>query len=264
METGSVAAMNQTNQPVNRIIEQLQERAKELHTLYKVHELISQQDASTDEVCRSVTEVLPAGWQYPSVCWARITLDNTVYQPLHVVETPWVQRAEITAQGEKVGSLEIFYTRQMPRADEGPFLKEERKLIDTIAERLGHFVMQRRLQATLRNWQSAMENLASPEKREWWVIIEFLRKTDQHLLMRISRRMLNYLCWNGIDEAQQLLQRFAADFTAQTEGFEDNIPLRRKSMEELLALTDDAFRIADAHLSEGEIVSFIQMWFKDE
>ena len=47
----------------------------------------------------------------------------------------------------------------MPRADEGPFLKEERKLIDTIAERLAHFLMQRRLQATLRNWQSAMENL---------------------------------------------------------------------------------------------------------
>jgi pyruvate,water dikinase len=256
--------MNPTNQPVNNIIAQLQERAKELHTLYKVHELLNQQDASTDEVCRSVTEVLPAGWQYPSVCWSRITLDNTVYQPLHVVETPWVQRAEITAQGEKVGSLEIFYTRQMPRADEGPFLKEERKLIDTIAERLGHFVMQRRLQSTLRNWQSAMENLASPEKREWWVIIEFLRKTDQHLLMRISRRMLNYLCWNGIDEAQQLLQRFAADFTAHAEGFEDNIPLRRKSMEELLALTEDAFRIAAAHLSEGEIVSCIQKWIKDD
>jgi len=256
--------MNPTNQPVNNIIEQLQERAKELHTLYKVHELINQPDTSIDEVCRSLTEVLPGGWQYPSVCWAKITLDNTVYQPPRVVETPWVLRAEIVVQGEKVGTVEVFYTRQMPRADEGPFLKEERKLIDTIAERLGHFMMQRRLQATLRNWQSAIENLASPEKREWWVIIEFLRKTDQHLLMRISRRMLNYLCWNGIDEAQQLLHRFAADFTQQAEGFEDNIPLRRKSIEDLLALTEDAFRIAATNLSEGEIVSCIQKWIKDD
>ena len=63
--------------------------------------------------------------------------------------------------------------------------------------------------------------------------------------MRISRRMLNYLCWNGIDEAQQLLQRFAADFTAADRGgSEDNIPLRRKSIEDLLALAEDAFRIA--------------------
>ena len=116
--------MNPTNQPVNNIIEQLQERAKELHTLYKVHELTNQPDAPIDEVCRSVTEVLPHGWQYPSVCWARITLDNAVYQPQHVTETPWALRAGITAQGERVGSLEVFYTRQMPRADEGPFLKE--------------------------------------------------------------------------------------------------------------------------------------------
>lgn len=256
--------MNPTNQPVNNIIEQLQERAKELHTLYKVHELINQPDTSVDEVCRSLTEVLPGGWQYPSVCWAKITVDTTVYEPPRVVETPWVQRADIVVQGEKVGSVEVFYTRQMPRADEGPFLKEERKLIDTIAERLGHFLMQRRLQATLRNWQSAIENLASPEKREWWVIIEFLRKTDQHLLMRISRRMLNYLCWNGIVEAQQLLHRFAADFTQQSDGFEDNIPLRRKSVEDLLALTEDAFRIAASHLSEGEIVTCIQKWIKDD
>ena len=256
--------MNPTNQPVNSIIEQLQERAKELHTLYKVHELINQQDTSIDEVCRTLTEVLPGGWQYPSVCWAKITMDNTVYQPPQVTETPWVLRADIVVQAEKVGSIDVFYTRQMPRADEGPFLKEERKLIDTIAERLGHFLMQRRLQATLRGWQSAIENLASPEKREWWVIIEFLRKTDQHLLLRISRRMLNYLCWNGIDEAQQLLHRFAADFTQQAEGFEDNIPLRRKSIEELLALTEDAFRIAATHLSEGEIVSCIQKWIRDD
>ena len=46
--------MNPTNQPVNNIIEQLQERAKELHTLYKVHELINQQDASIDEVCQAL------------------------------------------------------------------------------------------------------------------------------------------------------------------------------------------------------------------
>jgi pyruvate, water dikinase len=257
--------MNPTNQPVNNIIEQLQERAKELHTLYKVHELFNQPEVSVDEVCRGLTEVLPAGWQYPSVCWAKITLENAVYQPPRVTETPWVQRAFVVVQGENVGTIEVYYTRQMPRADEGPFLKEERKLIDTIAERLAHFLMQRRLQATLRNWQSAMDNLSSsPERREWWVIIDFLRKTDQHLLMRISRRMLNYLCWNGIDEAQQLLQRFASDFTQAEDGFEDNTPLRRKSIEDLLALTEDAFRIASTNLSEGEIVTCIQKWIKDD
>ncbi len=256
--------MNPANRPVDNIIEQLQERAKELHTLYKVHELINQPEASVDEVCRNIAEVLPQGWQYPSVAWAKVTLDNTVYQPPRSTETPWVLRAPVVLQGEKVGSIEIFYTRQMPRADEGPFLKEERKLLDTIAERLSHFLMQRRLQSTLSNWQSAMETLSSPERREWSVIIEFLRKTDQHLLMRISRRMLNYLCWNGITEAQELLSRFASDFTQTDEGADDNIPLRRKSLDDLLALTDESFAIAAQNLGEGEIVSCIQKWIKDD
>ena len=37
------------------------------------------------------------------------------------------------------GQVEVYYTEAMPRPDEGPFLAEERKLIDAIAERLGHF-----------------------------------------------------------------------------------------------------------------------------
>lgn len=257
--------MNPSSRPVDNIIEQLQERAKELHTLYKVHELINQPDSSIDEVCRNIGEVLPQGWQYPSVCWAKVTLENVVYQPPRMTETPWVLRSDVVLQGEKVGCIEVFYSRQMPRADEGPFLKEERKLLDTISERLSHFLMQRRLQSTLLNWQSAMESLSSPtEKREWSVIIEFLRKTDQHLLMRISRRMLNYLCWNGITEAQELLSRFASDFTQTDEGTDDNIPLRRKSVDDLLKLTDDAFAVASQNLGEGEIVSCIQKWIKDD
>ena len=253
-----------TIRPVDSIIEQLQERAKELHALYQVHELTSQTNTPIEEICRRIAEVLPAGWQFPSVCWARVSLEEAVYQPEDKADSPWALRADVTVQGEKVGVLEVFYTRQMPRADEGPFLKEERKLLNTVAERLAHFVMQRRLQSSLNNWQSAMETLASPDKREWLVIIDFLRKTDQQLLMRISRRMLNYLCWNGVQEAIELLGRFAADFAQHDAGTEDNSPLRRKSMEELLRLTDAAFRIAADSLSEGEIVSCIQKWIRDD
>jgi predicted nucleotidyltransferase len=257
--------MDRRDDAVDSIIESLQERAKELNCLYKVHELINQPEASIEEVCRGLLETIPSGYQYPSVCWTRVSLDNTVYEPPRASVTPWVQKAPIVVQGENVGVIEVYYTRQMPRADEGPFLKEERRLIDTIAERLGHFLMQRRLQNTLQNWRSAVANLSTQEKREWWVIIEFLRKTDQQLLMRISRRMINHLCWNGVEEAQELLHRFASDFrTADDEASEENRPRQRRSPDELLGLTQDAFRIAADHLSEAEIVSCIQKWIRDD
>jgi hypothetical protein len=256
--------MTVPNRPVDGIIEQLQERAKELHTLYKVHELIHHPEASVDEVCRAIAEVLPQGWQYPSVCWAKVTLEHVAYQPPRTSETPWVLRSPVVVHGESVGSVEVFYTREMPAADEGPFLKEERKLLDTVAERLAHYLVQRRLQTAPGGNAPAAAAAAATERREWSVIIDFLRKTDQHLLMRISRRMLNYLCWNGISEAQQLLTRFASDFSRAGEAAEDNIPTRRKSLEDLLHLTDDAFAIAAAHMDEGEILSCIEKWIKDD
>ena len=42
--------------------------------------------------------------------------------------------------GKLVGAIEVFYEQQFPKADEGPFLKEERRLLDTIAERLGQYL----------------------------------------------------------------------------------------------------------------------------
>lgn len=52
-------------------------------------------------------------------------------------QTPWKQSAEIVESGEKTGVLEIFYLDEMPELDDGPFLKEERLLIDAVAIRVG-------------------------------------------------------------------------------------------------------------------------------
>ncbi len=250
---------------VDKILVALRERAKELNCLYNVHEILNRPNASIDDVCRALLDVLPRGWQYPADCWARITLEGTLYQPPQASPTPWVQRAAVIVQGQPVGAVEIFYTRQMPRADEGPFLKEERRLIDTIAEWLAHFLMERRLQATLRSWAAAREIVRPDARREWWVIIEFLRKTDHHLLARLGRRMVNYLCWNGVLEAQQLLQRSASDLRdAEGAWVDDNRPVERRGLDDLLRVTDDAFRIAAQHLSESEIVSCIEQWIKDD
>jgi len=42
-------------------------------------------------------------------------------------------------QDDLVGEVEVFYDADKPKADEGPFLKDERRLINAVAERLGLF-----------------------------------------------------------------------------------------------------------------------------
>lgn len=256
---------NSGNESIENIIVALQERAKELNCLYHVHELMNRSDIPMHEICRGLVEVIPPGWQYPSVCWARITLNGTVYEPPGMKPTEWSQKAEVKVQGEAVGSVEVFYTQQMPQSDEGPFLKEERRLIETIAERLAQFVLHQRMQNAFRGWQADTGGLEVPEKPEWWVIIEFLRETDRLLSRRIARRMINYLCWSGIEEAQELLHRLAPKLREGSSEFsEDNRPIERQNPTDIEGAVDETFRLAGKHLSEEEILSCIQRWLKDD
>ena len=91
--------------PVDKIIETLRERAKELQCLYEVHELTNDPDRMPDEVCRGLLDVIPPGWQFPAVCWARISVEGVVYEPPRLQATDSVQRAPISVQGETVGSI---------------------------------------------------------------------------------------------------------------------------------------------------------------
>jgi len=257
--------MSHPHQPIDKILEALQERAKELNCLYQVDERINRLDATPDEIFRGILEAIPPGYQYPSICQARLVIEETVYEPPGFQETPWVQTADISVQGRTLGRVEVYYTRAMPRSDEGPFLKEERKLIDTVAERIGQYLVQRRLQGAIREWQAASRDMTvADEEPDWWVIIDFLRHTDRHLLIRLARKMLNHLCWNGVEEAQELLQRFAPDLDhAERIPFEDNRPVEKKSLQDLLDIADATFRIAAARLDVDEILSRIQKWIKD-
>ena len=120
----------------------LQERAKELNCLYQVGELLNHSERSLDDIFRSIIQVLPPGWQYPADCQARIIFEGTAIQAPEFLPTPWVQRASIVVQQEAVGAIEVSYRRELPRSDEGPFLKEERRLIDTIADRIAEFLVE--------------------------------------------------------------------------------------------------------------------------
>ena len=241
----------------------LQERAKELNCLYQVGELLSRMDRPLEDVLHGIIEVLPSGWQYPHDCQARIVFENLLVQPPDFKTTPWVQKASIVVQGEPVGAVEVSYRQEMPRSDEGPFLKEERRLIETVAERIASAVTQRRLKAAFEGWATA--GAAATEKGEWRVVLEFLRDTDPALLKRISRRLINHLSWSGVQEAKELLQRGGATFPAvEGPSTDQNRPLPQDALDSSANLTTQAFRIAEEHLSETEILGCVTRWIKED
>jgi pyruvate,water dikinase len=241
----------------------LQERAKELNCLYQVGEILSQLDRPLDEIFRKIIEVLPPGWQYPQDCQARIVFESRLIQPADYQETPWVQKANIVVQEETVGSVEVSYLREMPRSDEGPFLKEERRLIDTIAERISSAIAQRRLKTAFEAWAEA--GTALPAKDEWRIVLQFLRDTDPDLLKRISRKLINHLSWGGTVEAKELLQRKRARSRAERDvPLDENRPLPPDEPGGSSDLTAEAFQIAAAHMSKNELLDCVTRWIKEE
>ncbi len=255
--------MNRDEAQVASILHELQERAKELNCLYRVDELLNQSELPVEQMLRGIVEILPSGWQYPHDCQARIVFEGQPIEPADFRVTPWIQKAEINVQGEVVGFVEVSYREQMPRCDEGPFLKEERKLIETIADRIAGHIVQRRLKIAFEGLTAVVAG-HKPAKGEWRVVLEFLRDTDPVLLQRISRKLINHLSWNGVSEAKELLQRggVAASIGAAAPGGE-NRPIRR-DLATGADLTSEAFRIAAEHLSEHEILDCVTTWIKEE
>ncbi len=256
--------MNRDETQVASILHELQERAKELNCLYRVDELLNQPEHPFEQVLRGIVEILPSGWQYPHDCQARIVFEGKPIESANFRATPWVQSAEINVQGEVVGVVEVSYREQMPRCDEGPFLKEERKLIQTIADRIASHMVQRRLKIAFEGLTAVVAG-HTPAKGEWRIVLEFLKDTDPVLLQRISRKLINHLSWSGVSEAKELLQRgggAAANGAAVPGG--ENRPIQREPAGRFADLTGEAFRIASEHLSEHEILDCVTTWIKEE
>ncbi len=118
----------------------LRERVKELTCLYGIARLIENPDRSVDEIMQGIVELIPPGWLYPDITSGRIKLDDRSYVTEYFREGQQKLTAPIIADGQQRGKIEVIYTEKKAELDEGPFLKEERHLIDAIAREAAHII----------------------------------------------------------------------------------------------------------------------------
>lgn len=121
----------------------LAERVKELTCLYGIAQIAGQPGMSLEETIQDIVELLPPAWQYPEITFARIILDGISYTTQGFRECRQKQTGEIIVGGVPRGVVELVYAEEKPVLDEGPFLKEERNLIDAVARQVA-LVIERR------------------------------------------------------------------------------------------------------------------------
>jgi PAS domain S-box-containing protein len=134
----------------------LGERVKELDCLYGISQLVERPGIALPEIVQGIVDLLPAAWQDPEMACARAVLEGQEFTTANFAESPWKQSCEIVVHGRVAGHLQVCYVHPTPERDEGPFLEEERTLLQAVAERLGRIVERKRLEQELRVKDSAI------------------------------------------------------------------------------------------------------------
>jgi DNA-binding CsgD family transcriptional regulator len=119
----------------------LRERIKELNCLYRIGQLADRHSDSIEHFLEDLVGLLPPSWQYPEITSARISFNGMTYKTKGFKITRWRQSSQIFMYNKSVGEVSVFYLEERPPEAEGPFLKEERALLDAVAERIGTIAM---------------------------------------------------------------------------------------------------------------------------
>ena len=127
---------------------------KGLSIIYVINKIINKKNPVEDTLLEIVKEI-PKAWQFSEYAYARIKYDGREYRPEDFKETRWIQKQIFETLIKNGEPLMSSMSKQFPKADEGPFLHEERQLLENIATIVCNYLK-------LTAWQSG--NLMSLKK----------------------------------------------------------------------------------------------------
>ena len=120
---------------ITRLQAEARERLKELAAINQTTQILNE-GKSIEETLGRIVDILPPAWQYPEYTASRITFGELEFTSRNFMPISWVQKQSFeTIDGIK-GTMEVYYLREFPELDEGPFMKEERHLINNLAGQL--------------------------------------------------------------------------------------------------------------------------------
>jgi DNA-binding CsgD family transcriptional regulator/phage shock protein A len=200
----------QAEEALRKKTHDLGERVKELNCLYNISHLVEKPDISLEETLQETVDLIPLSWQYPEITCARLILQGQTFTTNNFNETVWKQASDIMVHGDRIGAFEVFYLEERPGSDEGPFLKEERSLIDAVAERLGKIIERKQAEEALQKAHNELERRVQERTAE-------LVQANEELQAEIAERK----------RAEQALKERGKELEIKTSSLEEvNIALK--------------------------------------
>jgi PAS domain S-box-containing protein len=165
-----ITEVKRAQDALQELTHSLGERVKELNCLYGVSKLAGRPGISLEETLRGTVELIIPAFRYPELACARIIHEDQEFRTHNFRETQWVLATDLVVHGERAGTLEVYYLEERPQRAEGPFLEEERHLVEAVAERLGRIVEHMRAEEALRQSEKRYRQLLEALQEGIWVI----------------------------------------------------------------------------------------------
>ncbi|MEQ1528044.1 MAG: PAS domain S-box protein [Methylococcales bacterium] len=141
----------------------LGERVKEQKCLHAIFSATENTDIPIETLLQQLVDMLPPGWFYPELAAARIEWQGRNYSTANFCASPADHQliAPIHIDSALSGQVMVVYQKPCPTLDEGPFLKEERILINAVAERIGSSIQRRIQQKAARRREDIFRAIVS-------------------------------------------------------------------------------------------------------
>ncbi len=189
-----ITERKQAEEKREKLLQDSGERVKKLNCLYGLSKIVEQPGISLEEIFENTIYLIPPGWQYPASTCARLILGNNEYKTDAFKITKWKQSTDIKVYGKKAGVIEVYYLEERPKFDEGPFLKEERIVLNALAERLGRIIERIKAERERNDLTSRLQETTN----ELNTIIEsvgdaILTTDDNYTIMMVNRALSEML-----------------------------------------------------------------------
>ena len=132
-------ATNHISPEFSRLLHEQRERLKELGCINQTTYILKE-GKPIEETLQQIVLLLPAAWQYPEYTVARISFERKDFESQEFQETMWKMSQDFNTIDGETGTIEIYYTKEFREENEGPFLKEERDLIQNIASLITGYI----------------------------------------------------------------------------------------------------------------------------
>ncbi len=234
-----ITQYKQTEDRLARREHMLAERNKELNCLYRISTIAEKSELSLEDLVMEIVSTIPSAWQFPKITYARIALGDIEFKTENYCKSEWSLTSGIIVDDEKAGVLEVGYLEESSERDKGPFLSEERHLINAVAQRVGKIVQRKR--ALKQNVELSEEIAAHTRTEEALALSHTMLKasveSSKNMIILAVDAEYKYLFFNDVHK-KGMLNSYGTDIAVGTSVLD--------------AITDDEDRrIAKADFDEA-------------